>query len=130
MEEKKRGGPRLGAGRKPVDNKKMPVTFYVPENIIEAFKKQGEVLIQDLTTTNVEIKPKETPKSNFRINTSKKKEKPANEEKRGSSEENKPVGDIEKQIQAIMNEDRPANMSYPQWMTSRRKRIEHLKSQQ
>jgi hypothetical protein len=94
------------------------------------FFSRMETSIQDLTKPNLEIKPKEAVKSNFGINTSKKPEKPANEEKTVSGEETKPIGDIEKQIQAIMNETKPANMSFPQWNTSRRKRIEALKNQE
>jgi hypothetical protein len=88
------------------------------------------IRLQDLTNPNLEIKPVEPPKTNFHTNTSKKPEKPVNEEKTVSGEDNKPIGDIEKQIQAIMNETKPANMSFPQWNTSRRKRIEALKNQQ
>ena len=90
MEEKKRGGPRLGAGRKPLPEKKVPVTNYVPKSLVGQFKKQSEVLIQDLTKPNVEIKPKEAAKSNFGINTSKKPEKPVNEEKAVSAANSAP----------------------------------------
>ncbi len=101
MEEKKRGGPRIGAGRKPVEIKKLPITTYVPENIIEPFKKGVEILIQDLTKPNVEIKPKAAAKSNFGINASKKEEVPVNEEKTVSGDNGELIGDIEKQIQAL-----------------------------
>jgi hypothetical protein len=95
MEEKKRGGPRLGAGRKPLPERKVPVTNYVPQNLVEQFKKQSEILIQDLTKSNFEIKPKEAVKSNFSINTSKKSEKPVNEEKRVLGDEFGPAGTLE-----------------------------------
>lgn len=45
------------------------------------FFKRMETSIQDLTKPNVEIKPVETAKSNFHVNTPKRKEKPANEER-------------------------------------------------
>ena len=34
-----RGGARDGAGRKPVENKKKPITFYVRKELIESLKK-------------------------------------------------------------------------------------------
>jgi len=92
MEQKKQGGKRLGAGRKPIGDKKTPYTFYVENKKVfpfggeEKFKQavyefiDGKSKIvetvhfpdtsnvfQDLTKTNVEIKPVEQPKTNFEV---------------------------------------------------------------
>jgi len=88
MEEKKRGGKRLGAGRKPIGNKKKPITIYVETNKLypfggEEMLKKGlikfideygkevpsTIAIQDLNKHTNEIKAYEQPKTNYPINT-------------------------------------------------------------
>jgi hypothetical protein len=92
MEQNKRGGKRLGAGRKPIGDKKKPITLYVENNkiypfggeeqmkgklyeFISGFGKEVETvhfpdtsaMFQDLTKPNVEIKPVEQPKTNYEV---------------------------------------------------------------
>lgn len=64
----KRGGKREGAGRKPVENPKKPITIYVEENKItdDLKDKLYKVAngIQDLTKPTNEVKPPEIPQTN------------------------------------------------------------------
>ena len=87
MEPKKpKGGARLGAGRKPLNNKKEPITIYLENNVIYKFgsaenlkaeinqfalnyQKEGPVKVQDLTQPTHQIKPFEQPKGNYTVNT-------------------------------------------------------------
>lgn len=94
MEEKKQGGKRIGAGRKPlpITEKKTSLTIYPPNKDLYKFgdkkkmaeeilkfiagygKEQGLVVksgFQDLTKPTHEIKAFEQPKSNYEINTTK-----------------------------------------------------------
>ena len=81
--ESKKGGKRLGAGRKPVLNKKKQVTLYVENNKILPFGGEDKMkdhlygvidgfgqpvqAIQDLTRPTNEIKPFEQPKTNYEV---------------------------------------------------------------
>jgi len=94
MEQNKRGGKRVGAGRKslPVSEKKTVLTLYPTNADLYKFgskeKMCGEILkfisgygkpvetvhfpdtsgaFQDLTKSNVEIKPVEQPKTNYEV---------------------------------------------------------------
>lgn len=83
MEERKQGGKRLGAGRKPILNKKKTVTLYVEQNKILPFggeeKMKGELygfitnygaatsMLQDLTKPTNDLKPHEQPKTNYEV---------------------------------------------------------------
>lgn len=92
MEEKKQGGKRLGAGRKPLADRKIPVTLYVENKKIFSFGNEqklkdavygfidGKVRVvetvhfpdtsnsfQDLTKPTNEIKPFEQPKTNYEV---------------------------------------------------------------
>lgn len=86
MEEKKQGGKRLGAGRKPIADKKIPVTLYVENKKIFTFGSEqklkdavyswidGKIIeharvaqIKDLTQPTNEIKPFEQPKTNYEV---------------------------------------------------------------
>lgn len=84
MEEIKRGGKRDGAGRKPSGVEKETVSIFVEKGKIwkfgtkEKLKKElygfietfgQQTNIQDLTKSTIEIKPQETPKTNYAINT-------------------------------------------------------------
>jgi len=90
--EIKRGGQRVGAGRKPIAEKKVPITVYVKGGKVLEFgsiekTKEGiydylenapnneptNELIDLTKPTNV-VKPFEQPKSNYFINTEIKKE--------------------------------------------------------
>jgi hypothetical protein len=80
MEEKKKGGSRKGAGRKPVLHKKKQVSLYVEPikflpfgsedkmkdhlyDVIDNFKQEAKVV--DLNKPTNEIKPFEQPKTNY-----------------------------------------------------------------
>jgi hypothetical protein len=86
MEQKKKGGIRLGAGRKPVLHKKKQISLYVENfkilpfgsedkmkahlyGIIESFVKIENPVasFQDLTKPTNEIKPFEQPKTNYEV---------------------------------------------------------------
>lgn len=83
MEENKRGGKRLGAGRKPLANKKKLIPLYIEENKIWPFgseEKMKEKLydfvsdFKDLTKPTNEIKPFTQPKTNYQVNVEPKPE--------------------------------------------------------
>jgi len=90
MEEKKQAGKRLGAGRKPLADRKIPVTLYVENKKIFVFGNEqklkdavysfidGKVkvveTVQDLTKPTSEIKPLEQPKRNYEVKTPPKPE--------------------------------------------------------
>lgn len=46
--KKKRGGPRTGAGRKPAEELKKPVTIYVKESCIK--RQGGEIVLKEMLT--------------------------------------------------------------------------------
>jgi len=95
MEENKRGGKRMGAGRKPLADKKKTVSLYVEEKKIWHFgseqklkdrlydfidgntiEQPPENIINDLTKPTNNIKPHEQPKTNFSIDTTPKPSEP------------------------------------------------------
>ena len=83
MEQSKKGGKRVGAGRKPSGIRKKTITFYVEEGKIykfgneEKLKKEvylfiGNYGLQDLSKPTNEIKPHEQPKTNYFVDTTPK----------------------------------------------------------
>jgi len=92
MEEKKQGGKRLGAGRKPLADRKIPVTLYVENKKIFVFGNEQKLkdavygfidgkakvvetvhspdtsgAFQDLTKPTNEMKPLDQPKTNNEV---------------------------------------------------------------
>lgn len=91
MDEEKRGGKRIGAGRKPSGIEKKTISIYVPKGQIYKFGTEDkmkeklydfilgygqQVSIQDLTKLTNEIKAHEQPKTNYEVNIPTKKEMP------------------------------------------------------
>jgi Uri superfamily endonuclease len=78
-----------------IESPQKVVNFLLEEYWIRNKIIPGEIKrIQDLTQPNVEIKPKEAPKSNFKAHVPKKEENAANEEKTVSGDEIAPMAFI------------------------------------
>lgn len=87
MEEKNsRGGRRKGAGRKPIDNPKQPITLFIPKKDIWVFgsidklknelyefisqkRNEKSISIQDSNETTPIVEPINNLKTNYTINT-------------------------------------------------------------
>lgn len=78
--EQKRGGKRVGAGRKPSGVEKKTISLYVAKGSIYKFGSEDKMKekiydfisgygVQDLTKPTNEIRPFEQPKSNFSVQT-------------------------------------------------------------
>lgn len=139
--KKKRGGPRTGAGRKPVDEPKKPITIYVKESSIE--RHGGEIALKELLTAVAEspafreasivMENKPAPTEGF-----KKTFPPSDADIKaaGIPKETKPfapeTSKILDQIAAIRAEKIPESRNTPlgkrSWELDQRKRIEELQN--
>jgi hypothetical protein len=84
MNENKKGGKRLGAGRKPIGEKKRAIFLYVEnsatykfgseekmkKSLYDFIKEFNSPQIKDLNKPTNEIKPQEPPTANYAVNIS------------------------------------------------------------
>lgn len=141
MEEKKKGGTRPGAGRKPLDDPKEQIALYVHQTAVAKFGgKDGlkNALYGFIYGSAPKIEKKTFPKSDAEIKAA-SHEKVAKEESKGTvvfeGEIKKPEHSdtILKQIEAIRAEKCPEHRNTPlgkkAWQMEQNKRIEALQNQ-
>lgn len=142
-----KGGERKGAGRKPAENPKKPITVYFDQKTIDSYggvKAIKELIykihpsaepphaslapkIKDLTKPTNSLKPQDFPKSNFSINTiPEQKEAPAEAQAFDNAEIFKQIAEIEAEK---IPKERDTPMGKKAWLIDQSKRIKELQKQ-